>query len=56
MPEVSRFYGIIVKIFVGDHPPPHFHVVYGEYNALFSIESLEMMEGDVPVRVKKMVK
>ncbi|MEI6745272.1 MAG: DUF4160 domain-containing protein [Methylococcaceae bacterium] len=55
MPEVTRFYGIVVKLFFGDHPPPHFHVVYGEYNALFNIETLEMIEGDLPNRANKMV-
>ena len=29
MPEVSRFYGIIVRIFYDDHNPPHFHAEYG---------------------------
>jgi hypothetical protein len=28
MPEVSRFYGIVIRIYYGDHPPPHFHAVY----------------------------
>ncbi|MEI7796193.1 MAG: DUF4160 domain-containing protein [Methylococcaceae bacterium] len=55
MPEVTRFYGIIIKLFFGDHPPPHFHVVYGEYNALFNIETLEIIEGDLPNRASKMV-
>lgn len=55
MPEITRFYGIIIKLFFGDHPPPHFHAVYGEYNALFNIETLEMMEGDLPPRAMKMV-
>lgn len=55
MPEIVRFYGIIIKIFFSDHPPPHFHAVYGEYNGLFSIENLEMMEGDLPLRAQKMV-
>ena len=55
MPEVTRFYGIVVKFFFGDHPPPHFHVVYGEYNALFNIETVEMIEGDLPNRASKMV-
>ncbi len=55
MPEIVRFYGIIIKLFFGDHPPPHFHTVYGEYNALFNIETLEMIEGDLPQRAKKMV-
>ena len=48
MPEVSRFYGIAIKIFFGDHPPPHFHAVYGEYNALVGIEALAIIEGDLP--------
>lgn len=55
MPEIARFYGIIIKLFFGDHPPPHFHAVYGEYNALFNIETLEMIEGDLPPRAMKMV-
>jgi hypothetical protein len=55
VPEVTRFYGIVIKLFFGDHPPPHFHAVYGEYNALFNIETLEMIEGDLPPRAMKMV-
>jgi hypothetical protein len=55
MPEVARFYGIVIKIFFGDHPPPHFHAIYGEYNALIAIESLEVIEGDLPSRAEKMV-
>ncbi len=34
MPEVSRFYGIVIKIFYDDHNPPHFHAEYGEYEVL----------------------
>ena len=55
MPEITRFYGIIIKLFFGDHPPPHFHAVYGEYNGLFDIQNLEMFEGDLPARAKKLV-
>jgi len=55
MPEIARFYGIIIKLFFSDHPPPHFHVIYGECNALFNIETLEMIEGDLPSRAKKLV-
>ena len=55
MPEVTRFYGILIKIFFGDHPPPHFHAIYGEYNALVSIETLEIIEGDLPKRAQKLV-
>lgn len=55
MPEVARFYGIIIKLFFGDHPPPHFHAVYGEFVGLFDIKTLEMFEGDLPARAKKLV-
>jgi len=55
MPEVARFYGIIIKLFFGDHPPPHFHAVYGEYVGLFDINTLEMFEGDLPTRARKLV-
>jgi hypothetical protein len=55
MPEITRFYGIIIKLFFGDHPPPHFHAVYGEHLALFNIDSLDMIEGDLPPRARKLV-
>jgi hypothetical protein len=58
MPTVSRFYGIAIKMFFiqREHQPPHFHAVYGEYNALFAIDSLEMIEGDLPKRAERLVK
>jgi len=55
MPEITRFYGIIIKLFFGDHPPPHFHAVYGEYIALIDINSLNVIEGDLPTRANKLV-
>jgi len=39
MPEISRFLGIAVAIYPRDHPPPHFHAVYGEYQITVDIES-----------------
>ena len=42
-------------MFFCDHPPPHFQAIYGEYNALVSIESLEIIEGDLPSRAQKLV-
>jgi len=58
MPTVSRFYGIVIKMFFlqREHQPPHFHAIYGEYNALFAIDSLEMIEGDLPNRAVRLVK
>lgn len=55
MPEIARFYGIIIKLFFGDHPPPHFHAIYGEHVGLFNIDDLKMIEGDLPTRAKKMI-
>ena len=52
MPEIARFYGIVIKLFFGDHLPPHFHAVYGEYIGVFNIDTLEMIEGDLPSRAK----
>ena len=57
MPEVARFYGIVIKIFfTREHNPPHFHAVYGEYNGLIDIRTLEMIEGDLPSKARSLVK
>lgn len=55
MPEISRFYGIIIKMFYADHNPPHFHAVYGEYEASFSIDTLEIIEGKMPPSAKGLI-
>jgi len=58
MPTVSRFYGIAIKMFFiqREHQPSHFHAIYGEYNALFALDTLEMIEGDLPNRAVRLVK
>ncbi len=58
MPVIARFYGLIIKMFLlgAEHNPPHIHVVYGEYSALFDIQTLKMIEGDLPIRADAMVK
>jgi hypothetical protein len=48
MPEISRFFGIVIKMFLGDHLPPHFHAEYGEFKAQIDIRSLVMIAGDLP--------
>ena len=55
MPEISRFYGIIIQLFYDDHNPPHFHVTYGNYKAVFRIDTLEMIEGKLPKKQALMV-
>lgn len=39
MPEISRFFGIVIKMFWDDHKPPHFHAFYGDEQALIDINS-----------------
>ncbi len=50
MPEICRFYGIIIQIYYGDHPPAHFHAVYGEDVVKIAIGTLEIIEGSIPPR------
>ena len=55
MPVIARFYGILIKMYFLEHGVPHFHAIYGEFNGVFRIESLEMMEGDLPRRARNLV-
>lgn len=55
MPEISRFLGIVIAMYYSDHSPPHFHAIYGEYEALFSIEDLRIIKGKLPSRVMGLV-
>jgi hypothetical protein len=54
MPEISRFYGIIIQMFFRDHNPPHFHVQYGDYRAIINITN-DVIEGNMPKRALKLV-
>jgi len=55
MPEISRFFGIIIAMFYNDHPPPHFHVRYGQQKAIISIETLTVLEGKLSPRLLGLV-
>ena len=55
MPEVSRFLGIVIKLFYEDHNPPHFHAEYGESMALIDIRTLTVFSGRLPPRVLGLV-
>ena len=55
VPEVSRFFGIIISLNYNDHPPPHFHVRYAEQRATVVIESLALLEGQLTPRVLGLV-
>ena len=55
MPEISRFFGIIIRMYFNDHVPPHFHAHYGEYQAEVTIETFEVLKGKLPNRVLGLV-
>lgn len=55
MPRVSAFYGIVIRIHTGDHPPPHFHAEYGEHEALIRIEDGSIYAGSLPRRALRLV-
>jgi hypothetical protein len=58
MPVIPRFYRILIKMYFSqrEHGIPHFHAVYGEFNGVFNIDSIEMIEGDLPLRAQRLVK
>ena len=57
MPEISRFYGIIIKMFFKpkEHQPSHLHALYGEYVGIFDLQSIKMIEGDLPQKAQNLV-
>jgi hypothetical protein len=54
LPEISRFFGIIVAMFYSDHPPPHFHVRYGSQRAVVGI-ALSVLECSLSPRALGLV-
>ncbi|MGA2730273.1 MAG: DUF4160 domain-containing protein [Terracidiphilus sp.] len=48
MPTISRFYGILIQMYFGDHVPPHFHALYAEFEALIDIQTFEVIRGELP--------
>ena len=55
MPELARFYGIIVRMYAADHPPPHFHAQYAERKAVIGIADLSVIEASLPSRALGLV-
>jgi Domain of unknown function (DUF4160) len=56
VPRISAFYGIVIAMYYRDHPPPHFHAIYGEYEAQIVIETLERLSGELPARALRLVR
>jgi len=55
MPEISRFYGIIIAMFFDDHNPPHFHARYSGEKVAIEIESLRIIDGHIAPRALGLV-
>ena len=55
MPKISRFYGIVIRMYHDEHPPPHFHVYYQANEATVHIDTLELGRGRLPRRALVLV-
>lgn len=55
MPEVSRFYGIVVTLNYDDHAPPHFHARYGDHRASIGLDGI-VIAGSLPPRALLLVR
>jgi hypothetical protein len=55
VPEISRFFGIVIKMFFDDHNPPHFHAEYADSIALIGIRTLAVFSGRLPPRAMGLV-
>jgi Domain of unknown function (DUF4160) len=55
MPEISRFFGVVIQMYYDDHDPPHFHVRYGGQRALISIENSAVLRGQLSPRALHLV-
>lgn len=55
MPELSRFYGIVIKMYFNDHNPPHFHAEYGRDEMVVDVNTLAAIGGRLPPRATGLV-
>jgi uncharacterized protein DUF4160 len=55
MPEISRFFGIVIQLYYNDHDPPHFHVRYSGQRALIAIEDRSVLRGYLSPRALNLV-
>jgi hypothetical protein len=55
VPELCRFYGIVIRMFFDDHPPPHFHAQYGDHEALINVHTMAVIAGRLPPRALGLV-
>lgn len=56
MPRISEFLGIVIYMYFSEHNPPHFHAIYGQFEAEILIENGELLKGKLPVRALSLVR
>jgi uncharacterized protein DUF4160 len=56
LPRISEFYGIAIYMYYSDHPPPHFHAIYGADEAVIAIGSNRVLAGSLPRRALSLVR
>ncbi|MBI4702100.1 MAG: DUF4160 domain-containing protein [Deltaproteobacteria bacterium] len=55
MPEISRFLGIVIRMYFEEHPPPHFHASYGDREAWVAVRPLAVLRSELSPRVLSLV-
>ena len=55
MPRICEFFGIVIRMYYNDHAPPHFHAEYAEHEAVYEIETIEVLRGRLPRRAHALV-
>ena len=55
IPEISRFFGIVIRIHADNHDPPHVHACYGEAEAAVGIRYFGLLHGRLPPRASGLV-
>lgn len=55
MPEICRFFGIIITMYVDDHFPPHFHARYAEFKVTIDIMTSQIIDGEIPTKQQRLI-
>lgn len=56
VPTISRFYGIVIRMYFSDHAPPHFHAIYAGEEAVITIRTGQIIRGGLPERALRLVR
>ena len=56
MPIISYFFGIVIKMFHNEHPPPHFHAGYQGFKAVVRVSDGQIIAGKLPKKAENIVR